>query len=71
MELRCVAEAIPVALLDLPGLVGLIGIEQEVAARGATRHRESRAGIDDAGSGHTRWSEAKTMPTGRSVFPST
>jgi len=23
MELRCVAEAIPVALLDLPGLVGI------------------------------------------------
>jgi len=65
---RGIAEAVPIALLDLSGFVG---IEQEVSARGAPRQSESRARIDDARSGHAEGSKARMMPNSCLVFPRT
>ncbi len=44
-------EAVPVATLELTGLVR---IEEEVASGGAAGERPSRTGLDDASSGHAR-----------------
>ena len=49
VQLRRVGKAIPIHLLHLPRLIGM---EEEVAARGAPRERQGGACIDDAGSGH-------------------
>ena len=50
MELRGVAEAVPVSLLYLSRLVG---VEEEVAVRGSAGERPNHAGFDDTSSGHS------------------
>ena len=60
VELRGMGEAVPIHLLHLPRFIGM---EEEVAARGAPGQCQGRAWVDDAGSGDTRrW---KRMPCRR------
>ena len=54
-------EAVPVATLEL---TGLIGIEEKVAPGGAARERPGRTGLNDASSGHARGRSEKRADGG-------
>jgi hypothetical protein len=64
-QLRGVGEAVRIDLFHLPGLVRM---EQEVAARGATRQGQRSARVHDARTGHAPSTEANSVPKPRLVI---